>query len=142
MNLINLFQEFIRPLAKKSNLYFQRNFERTRFQGIQTLQIARQKAAQCYEHHVMPISVTKNILKPISKVQADAFITENNYKPLGKYSNNQQRNRSFHKSNVASNDQLLNRKFDSKRYTPNSCQICLGFNRYSKPFLHTVKYQV
>ena len=82
----------------------------------------------------MPISVTKNISKPISKVQTDAFITENNYKPPGTYSNDQQRNRSFHKSNVASNDQSLNRKFDSKRYTPNSSQICLGFNRYSKPF--------
>ena len=82
----------------------------------------------------MPISVTKNILKPISKVQTEAFITENNYKPPGKYLNNQQRNRSFPKSNVASNDQSLNRKFDSKRYTPNSSQICLGFNRYSKPF--------
>ena len=35
MNLINLFQEFIRPPAKKSNLYLQRNFERTRFQMIQ-----------------------------------------------------------------------------------------------------------
>ena len=35
MNLINLFQEFIRPPAKKSNLYLQRNFERTRFQIIQ-----------------------------------------------------------------------------------------------------------
>ena len=38
------------------------------------------------------------------------------------------------KSNVASNDQSLNRKFDSKRYTPNSSQICFGFNHYSKPF--------
>ena len=82
----------------------------------------------------MPMSVTKNISKPISKVQTDAFITENNYKPPGKYSNNQQRNRSFHESNVASNDQSLNRKFDSKRYTPDSSQICLGFSRYSKPF--------
>ena len=35
MNLRNLFQEFIRPPAKKSNLYLQRNFERTRFQRIQ-----------------------------------------------------------------------------------------------------------
>ena len=82
----------------------------------------------------MPISVTKNISKPISKVQTEAFITENNYKPPGNYSNNQQRNRSFHKSNVASNDQSLNRKFDSNQYAPNSSQICLGFNRYSKPF--------
>ena len=73
------------------------------------------EAAQRYEHHVMPISVTKNISKPISKVQTDAFITKNNSKPPGKYSNNQQRNRSFQKSNVASNDQSLNRKFDSKR---------------------------
>ena len=72
------------------------------------------EAAQRYKHHVMPISVTKNISKPYSKVQTDAFITENNYKPPGKYSNNQQRNRSFHRSNVASNDQWLNRKFDSK----------------------------
>ena len=47
------------------------------------------EAAQRYEHHVMPISVTKNISKPISKVQPDAFITKNNYKPPGKYSNNQ-----------------------------------------------------
>ena len=82
----------------------------------------------------MPISVTKNISKPISKVQTEAFITKNNYTPPGKYSNNQQRNRSFHKSNVASNDQSLNRKFHSKRYTPNSSQICLGFNLYLKPF--------
>ena len=83
----------------------------------------------------MPISVTKNISKVISKVQTDAFITENNYNPPGKYSNNQQRKRSFHKSNVASNDQSLNRKFDSKRYTLSSSQICLGFNRSdSKPF--------
>ena len=43
-------------------------------------------------------------------------------------------NRSFHKSNVVSNDQSLNRKFDSKRYAPISSQICLGFNHYSKPF--------
>ena len=82
----------------------------------------------------MPISVTKNISEPISKVQTDAFITKNSYKPPGKYSNNQQRNRSFHKSNVASNDQSLNRKFDSTGYAPNSSQICLSFNRYSKPF--------
>ena len=82
----------------------------------------------------MPISVTKNISKPVLKVQTDAFITENNYKPPGKYSNNQQCNRSFHKSNVASNDQSLNRMFDSNRYTPNSSQICLCFNRYPKPF--------
>ena len=73
------------------------------------------EAAQRYEHHVMPISVTKNISKPISKVQTDAFITKNNYKPPGKYSNNPQRNCSFHKSSVASNDKSLNRKFDSKR---------------------------
>ena len=39
------------------------------------------EAAERYEHHVMPVSVTKNISKPISKVQTDAFITENNYKP-------------------------------------------------------------
>ena len=38
------------------------------------------EAAQCYDQHViMPISVTKNISKPISKVQTEAFITENNY---------------------------------------------------------------
>ena len=64
----------------------------------------------------------------------EAFITKNNYKPPGKYSNNQQRNRSLHKSNIASNDQSLNRKFDLKQYTPNSSQICLGFNCYSEPF--------
>ena len=92
------------------------------------------EAAQRYEHHVTPISVTKNISKPISKVQTEVFITDNNYKPPGRYSSNQQRNRSFNKSNVASNDQSSSRKFDSKRYTPNSSQICLGFNRYSKPF--------
>ena len=63
----------------------------------------------------MPISVTKNSSKPISKVQTDAFTIKNNYKPPGKYSNNQQRNRSFHESNVASNDQSLNRKFNLKR---------------------------
>ena len=73
------------------------------------------EAAQCYEHHVMRISATKNISKLISKAQTDSFIIKNNYKPPCKYSNNQQRNRSFHKSNVASNDQSLNRKFDSKR---------------------------
>ena len=38
------------------------------------------EAAQRYEHHVMPISVTKNISKPISKVQTEVFITDNNYK--------------------------------------------------------------
>ena len=92
------------------------------------------ETAQRYENHVTPISVTKNISKPISKVQTEVFITDNNYKPPGRYSNNQQRNRSFNKSNGASNDQSSNRKFDSKRYTPNSSQICPGFNRYSKPF--------
>ena len=66
------------------------------------------EAAQRYEHHIMPISVTKNISKPISKVQTDAFITKNNYKPPGKYSNNQQRNLSFHKSNVASKGVVRN----------------------------------
>ena len=35
---------------------------------------------------------------------------------------------------MASNDQSLNQKLDSKRYTPNSSQFCLGFNRYSKSF--------
>ena len=79
------------------------------------------EAAERYEHHGMPLSVTKNISKQILKVQTDAFITKNNYKPPGKYSNNQQRNRSFHK--LASNDQSLNRKFDSKRYTPVSTVI-------------------
>ena len=111
MNLKNLFQEFIRPPAKKSNLYLQRNFKELvssefKFDKLQNII----EAAQRYKHHVMPVSVTKNISKPISKVQTDAFITENNYKPPGKYSNNQQHNRSFHKSNVASNDQTLNRK--------------------------------
>ena len=38
------------------------------------------EAAQRYEHHVTPISVTKNISKPISKVQTEVFITDNNYK--------------------------------------------------------------
>ena len=98
------------------------------------------EAAQCYEHHVMPISVTRNISKPISKLQTEAFITDNNYKPPGRYLNNQQRNRSFNKSNVASNDHSSKRKFDSKRYTPNSSQICLSFNRYSRPFAHKCKY--
>ena len=82
----------------------------------------------------MPIFVTRNISKPISKAQTEVFITHNNYKLPGRYSNNQQRNCSFTKSNVASNDHSSNRKFNSKRYTPNSSQSCLGFNRYSKPF--------
>ena len=58
--------------------------------------------------------------------------------------NNQQPNRTFNKSDVASNDHSSYRKFDSKRYTSNSSQICLGFNRYSKPFYtlenHKCKY--
>ena len=62
------------------------------------------KAAQRYKHHVTLISVTRNISKPISKVQTEVFITDNNYKPPGRYSINQQCNRSFNKSNVASND--------------------------------------
>ena len=92
------------------------------------------EAAQCYEHHVTSISVTRNISKPISKVQTEVFITDNGYVPPGRYLNNQQHNRSFNKSNVASNGHSSNRKFNSKRYTPNSTQICLGFNCYSKPF--------
>ena len=87
------------------------------------------EAAQRYEHHVTPTSVKKNIQKPI---QTEVFITGNNYKPPGRYSNNQQRNRSFNKSNVASNNQSSDRKFDSKRYSPYSSQICLGFNHYSR----------
>ena len=66
------------------------------------------EAAQRYEHHVTPISITKNISKPISKVQTEVFIIDNNYKPPGRYSYNQQRNRSFNKSNVASNDHSSN----------------------------------
>ena len=91
----------------------------------------------------MPISVTKNISKPILEVQTDAFISKNNYKPPGKYSNNQQRNRSFHKSNVASNDQsllivtivmIVKSKVRFETVDSKFSQICLGFNRYSKPF--------
>ena len=58
--------------------------------------------------------------------------------------NNQQPNRTFNKSNVASNDHSSYRKFNSKQYTSNSSQICLGFNHYSKPFCtlenHKCKY--
>ena len=82
----------------------------------------------------MPISVTNNISKLISKVLTEVLITNNKYKSPGRYSNNQQRNHNFNKSNVASNDHSSNRKFDSKWYGPNSSQIYLGFNHYSKLF--------
>ena len=77
MNLINLFQEFIRPPAKKSN-YICREISKElvsrefKFDKLQDIT----EAAQRYEHHVMPISVTKNISNPISKVQTGAFITK------------------------------------------------------------------
>ena len=121
---IELIFAFVNKLHSKiSNELVSREFKFDKLQEII-------EAAQCYEHHVMPISVTRNISKPISKVQTEAFMTDNNYKPPGRYSNNQQRNCSFNKSNVASNDHSSKRKFNSERYTPNSSQICLSFNRY------------
>ena len=43
------------------------------------------EAAQHHEHHITSISVSRNISKPISKVQTEVFITDNNYKSPGRY---------------------------------------------------------
>ena len=77
---IELIFSFVNKLRSEiSKELVSREFKFDKLQGII-------EAAQRYKHHVTPIPVTRNISKPISKVQTEVFITDNNYKPPGRYS--------------------------------------------------------